>query len=88
MRTIARALGTRLTTLDPDQIIQAIDARAEDLVKARGRITELEGQLEATDSMKLAQAVGPLLTAAKAAIDEGRLDEAEKTLSDAGDRFA
>jgi hypothetical protein len=88
LRTIARAMGTRLTTLDPDDLVDAIDARARELGAARQRIGELEGELSSLDSMRLAQAVGPLLTAANVAIDEGRLSDAERNLAEAGEKFA
>ncbi len=88
VRAIAQALGERLTTQDPDQLIRAIDERAQELGVARTRISALERDLEAMDSMRLAQAVGPLLTAANAAIDAGDLALAESKLVEAGQRFA
>ena len=57
LRTIARAMGTRLTTLDPDDLVDAIDARARELGAARQRIGELEGELSSLDSMRLARDV-------------------------------
>jgi hypothetical protein len=88
LRTIARSMGGRLTSQDPDQIIRAIEERADELSRSRERIGQLEQQLEALDSMKLAQAVGPLLTSARTAIDDGRLEDAERALEQAGDKFA
>lgn len=87
LRTIARALGSKLTALAPDEVLKSIDDRAQELVKARGRIQEMEGQLDQLDSMRLAKAVSPLLAAAKVAIDEGRLDDADAQLADAAARF-
>ncbi len=88
VRAIAQALGERLTTQDPDQLIRAIDERAQELGAARGRISALERDLEALDSMRLAQAVGPLLTAANASIEAGQLSDAEAKLAEAAERFA
>ena len=88
LRTIARAMGRRLTTEDPDAILEAIDERAQELSGARARITALESQLETLDSARLARAVSPLLERATAAIDEGRLDDAEGLLTQAGERFS
>ncbi len=88
VRAIAQALGERLTSQDPDQLIRAIDERAQELGAARGRISQLERDLEAMDSMRLAQAVGPLLTAAGAAIEQGQLGAAEARLAEAAQRFA
>ena len=87
LRTIARALGTKLTTLAPEQVLKIVDDRAQELVKARGRIQEMQGQLDQLDSMKLAKAVGPLLDSAKLAIDEGRLSDADGQLAQAAARF-
>lgn len=87
LRTIAESLGERLTSQDPDQLLRTIEQRAEELSRARARIKALERDLEAVDSMKLAMAVGPLLTDAGRAIDEGRLTEAEAKLTEAGERF-
>lgn len=88
VRAIAQALGERLTTQNPDQLIRAIDERAQELGAARSRISQLERDLEAMDSMRLAQAVGPLLTQANAAIEGGQLSEAEAKLAEASERFA
>jgi len=88
VRTIARALGERLATQSPEQLVRAIDERAQELSTARGRIAALERDLEAMDSLRLAQAVGPLLTAANAAIDAGDLSAAETRLQEAGSRFS
>ncbi len=87
LRTIARALGGKLTALAPEQVLKIVDDRAQELVKARGRIQEMQGQLDQLDSMKLAKAVGPLLDSAKVAIDEGRLSDADGQLAQAAARF-
>ncbi len=87
VRAIARKLGARLTSTDPGQILDLIDRRTADLVAARDKITELEGQLETLDSMRLARAVQPLLEAANAAIEAGDLDLAEEKLAAAADQF-
>jgi hypothetical protein len=88
VRAIARKLGTRLTTDSPEAILRAIDERAGELSTAQKRIQELEADLGALDSMRLAQAVQPLLAEARAAIADGDLEIAETRLQAAASRFS
>ncbi|RZJ44849.1 MAG: hypothetical protein EON87_08975 [Brevundimonas sp.] len=88
VRAIARKLGTRLTTDSPEAILRAIDERAGELSTAQKRIQELETDLGALDSMRLAQAVQPLLAEARAAIADGDLETAETRLQAAASRFS
>ncbi len=88
LRTIARALGSKLTALDPDQVLKVIDDRAQELEKARGRIQQMQSRLDSLDSIRLAKAVSPLLEAVNAAIEAGRLDDADAQLAQVAERFS